>query len=318
MGSSFSPEEKVFSGIPQGSILGPILFTIFINDLPDCVSSYCKIFADDTKIYNVTEKNGDLQADLDRLVDWSDSWQLFFNASKCKTIHYGKDNPEYNFTMEQNGGRVAVHVGEEEKDLGVIFDRQLKFDKHIHNAVTKANQMLGIIKRSFTFLDKDMLTRLYKSLVRPHLEYANAVWCPHLKRQSNMVERVQRRATRLIKGLRGMTYEKRLRAMDLPSLKFRRLRGDLIQTYKIFNGIDKISLDTFFSSPCYTNTRNSTNKIFIKHCRTNTRKYFFSNRVAPFWNKLPTSVKTAKNINTFKNLLENAKDIGKLKFIIDW
>ena len=152
---------------------------------------------------------------------------------------------------------------QEENDLGVIFDNKLSFDQHIQKKINKANQVLGIIKRTFSFLDKDTFLRLYKSLVRPHLEYANVIWNPHLIRQSAAIERVQRRATKLLPGCKNLSYEQRLRAIKLPSLKSRRLRGDMIQTYKIFNNIDDLNTDYFFSTDGYNRTRNPTNKMFI-------------------------------------------------------
>jgi hypothetical protein len=317
VGRAFSEQADVLSGIPQGSILGPILFTLFINDLPDDISSVCKIFADDTKIYSCTSHSQTIQKDLDNLVNWSDKWNLYFNAGKCKVLHYGRKNPNIEYTMGNDNERVRLTVCDEEKDLGVIFDKNLKFDKQVESSVQKANKMLGIIKRSFTYLDEDMFLRLYKSLIRPHLEYGNVIWNPYLKRQSARIESVQRRATRLLKTTRHLSYIDRLHRFDLPSLKFRRLRGDLIQTYKIFHNIENIDAASFFQTLTYTNTRQSEMKIFIKHSRTNVRKYVYANRIAPVWNKLPLEVKSAKDVNTFKNLLQQTEAIEKLRFDID-
>ena len=107
-----------------------------------------------------------------------------------------------------------------------------QFDAHIQNCISKANRILGIIKRSFSYLDKELFLLIYKSMVRPHLEYANSIWSPKLKRQSAAIERVQRRATKLLYEIREWSYERRLKFLNLPSLKYRRYRGDLIQTYK--------------------------------------------------------------------------------------
>ena len=317
VGESFSRETKVLSGIPQGSILGPILFTIFINDLPDEIECSCKIFADDTKIYNTTDNKNKLQRDLDKLIEWSDKWNLYFNASKCKVVHYGNKNPNYSYDIKNKNDSVTLLTSDDEKDLGVTFDGELKFDKHIGNAIAKANRMIGIIKRSFTFRDKDTITRLYKTLVRPHLEYGNVIWHPLLKRQSISIEKVQRRATKLVKGIGHLSYEERLKQLQLPSLKFRRLRGDLIQTYKIFNKIDNIEKDHFFTLVNDKRTRNSFQKIFLKRVSCNVRKNSFSNRIAPSWNRLSQATKTAKNVNTFKDLLEKETKIMDKKFMYD-
>ena len=108
IGNEFSEPSKVTSGIPQGSILGPILFTIFINDLPEAIKSICKIFADDTKIYNITDKHNTLQEDLNSLITWSEKWQLFFNGQKCKCLHHGKDNPKHTYYLETSNGRESM------------------------------------------------------------------------------------------------------------------------------------------------------------------------------------------------------------------
>ena len=123
---------------------------------------------------------------------------------------------------------------QEEKDLGVTFDEKLEFNKHIVSAIGKANQMLGLIKRTFTYLNKYTFLKLYKSLVRPHLEYGNIIWHPLYKKQSASIEKVQRRATKLLKECKEMSYSQRLKYLNLYSMKGCRLRGDLIETYKIF------------------------------------------------------------------------------------
>ena len=146
VGDCMSTEKDVTSGIPQGSILGPVLFTIFINDLPDEVNSFCKIFADDTKIYDKSINYNRLQEDLNRLQNWSDKWNLYFNVEKCKVLHVGKNNPEQNYDMKMKGVNRPLQKCEEEKDLGVIFDEDLSFDTHIQKSINKANQMMGLIK----------------------------------------------------------------------------------------------------------------------------------------------------------------------------
>ena len=317
VGSSLSSEGRVLSGIPQGSILGPVLFNIFINDLPLGLTSDVKIFADDTKLFNLSSNSSILQDDLNKLLSWSKKWQLTFNISKCKVLYCGKNNPKKEYFLNDNNMPEKIDECLEEKDLGVIFDQQLLFDKHIQTSITKANQILGIIKRSFEFMDKNVIILLYKSMVRPHLEYANAVWAPALKRQSVALERVQRRATKLIPQIKYMTYSQRLKTLKLPSLKFRRLRGDLIQVFKILNGIDNVEIENIFTLAPYSNTRNSLFKIFINHARTNKRKFYINNRIAKTWNTLTNLTKTAKSTNTFKNFLENESQIELLKFQFD-
>lgn len=304
-GKVFSSYERVLSGIPQGSVLGPILFTIFINDIVDNVESNCRIFADDTKVFNKAQNSRILQEDIFRLQDWTNKWKLFFNTSKCHVMHMGKNNPSLSYDMEANGQKVKIEQCTEEKDLGVLFDGSLSFDAHIQAAINKANRMLGIIRRTFTYLNKEVFLNLYKSLVRPHLEYASSVWAPRLKRQSLALERVQRRATRLLPDTRDLEYVDRLYFLNLPSLKYRRYRGDLIQTFKILNKVDDINPESFFVFKEGGVTRDADVNLQIRQCNTNTRKYGFGFRAAGYWNGLSSVTKRAKNINHFKSLLDN-------------
>ena len=194
VGKKFSSSADVLSGIPQGSILGPVLFTIFINDIADNINSFCRIFADDTKIFNITKNSITLQEDLAKLQEWSFKWGLHFNVNNCHVLHIGYNNPRYTYILKSGEEESVLNICSKEKDLGVIFDGKLSFDAHIQNCISKANRILGIIKRSFSYLDKELflLIYVYKSMVRPHLEYANSIWSPKLKRQSAAIERVQR------------------------------------------------------------------------------------------------------------------------------
>ena len=207
--SSWNP---VKSGIPQGSVLGPLLFVIYINDMPTKIKSLCLLFADDAKIYN--ENSNVLQEDMKKLSEWSYKWQLPFNTKKCKSLHIGGKNNHHLYTMnDQELDQVT-----EEKDLGIIIDENLKFHKHTAAAAKKANFILGLIKRSFASLDSNILPLLYKALVRPHLEYGNLIWGPHFKGDQIKLEKIQRRATKLVPGIKDLTYEERMRALRLPSL----------------------------------------------------------------------------------------------------
>ena len=158
---------------------------------------------------------------------------------------------------------------------------------------------------------------MFKTYVRPHLEYANVIWCPFLKRQSVCLENVQRRATKFLKECKDLSYAERLRYLQLHSLKGRRIRGDLIQTYKIVNEIDDLSLSDFFHLPHANITRNSERKFFIKHCKTNRRKFSFSNRVIKYWNSLPTNVKFAPTLNKYKNYLDTLPKLVDLLYDFD-
>ena len=206
--------------------------------------------------------------------------------------------------MKSGENHNPLEICEQEKDLGVTFDNNLLFDTHIQKAVNKANQMVGLIKRSFTYMDKDIFMKLYKAFVRPHLEYGNIVWNPFLKRQSKAIERVQRRATRLLNECKDMPYPERLQYLDLHSLKGRRLRGDLIETYKMINKLTDIDFEKLFVLTHSDKTRNNKGKLIMGHSKSNTRKNFLSNRIVKHWNLLPEHFKFTKNTNSFKNLVD--------------
>jgi len=258
-------------------------------------------------VYSQTTQNYIvLQDDILRLQEWTDTWNLYFNASKCKVMHVGKKNPSCKYRMENSGENVYIVNCVEEKDFGVTFDSNLTFDAHIQNVINKANKVLGIIRRTFSYLDKEMFLNLYKGLIRPHLEYANSVWAPHLKRQSIALERVQRRAARLLPELKCISYDERLRCLNLFSLKYRRYRGDLIQTFKIVNHIDDLSTNDFYDFNISNSiTRHADINFYINHCNTNTARFNFSNRTAHYWNALSINTKTALTLKHFKIHLDN-------------
>ena len=224
----------VTSGVPQGSVLGPLLFIMFVNEIPSIVSSPALMFADDTKIFRVIRNGEDytaLQNDLDLLHRWSQQWQLKFNVSKCKHLHFGPAH--HNGPYYLNG--ILIDTVISHSDLGILFNDQLKFHDYTTQVTTKANRVLGLIKKSFEYLDSNMLTQLFSTLVRPILEYNNIIWGPHYIVDKRKVEKVQRRATRLFPHLHDKSYAERLTLLSLPSLQYRRLRGDLIFLYKVLN-----------------------------------------------------------------------------------
>ena len=312
---SFSHFHKVISGVPQGSILGPTLFLIYINDLPDKLKNIVMIFADDTKLYGNTNQCDIIQEDINSMCQWSEKWLLGFNASKCKVMHIGNDNPKHSYFMTK--GENASHICEtnEEKDLGVTFDPSLKFDIHISNIVKKASKILGIIKRTFKYLEDDTLTQLYKSMIRPILEYANLIWHPLLKRQSVLIEAVQRRATKLIKSMFNLSYKERLRALKLPSLKYRRIRADLIEMYKILHNMTYLNKEALFPRKPYDRTRGHEFKVVIEFSSMNVRRNCFPNRTIKLWNKLSSETVNASNLTNFKIQLD--AELHNLMFDFD-
>ena len=245
LNGSKSKWSDVLSGVPQGSILGPLLFIIFINDIDDGIVHRLLKFADDTKIYGsvATEEEVEkLQHDLNLLYEWSSEWNMLFNLSKCKVLHLGYNNKQTEYYM--NGHKLEAVTSE--RDLGVIIDHTLKFSEQCVKAVNEANRTLGMIKRTFTNRSKSIIKALYTSIVRPKLEYCVQAWRPYLQKDIDQIENVQRRATKLIQGYSNKSYEERLKLLELTTLETRRTRGDLIEVFKIIKGIDRIESNIFF------------------------------------------------------------------------
>ena len=206
--------------------------------------------------------------------------------------------------MQDNSGSTDLKRTEEEKDLGVTFDPSLTFSQHCEIAATKANCKLGLIRSSFTYLDLDTLTALYKSLVRPHLEYCNTVWSPMYLKDSHLIESVQCRATKLIHGIKDLPYAERLSVLKLPSLKYRRLRNDMIQVYKYLHKEYNVVNDILIRDTS-ERTRGNNLKFVKQRFEKEIRKNYFSLRVTNIWNSLPNDIVMAKNLNIFKSRLDS-------------
>jgi hypothetical protein len=316
VGGAQSKEADVTSGIPQGSVLGPILFVMFINDLPENIKTNVKMFADDTKLYTRSDIEGnvtELQEDLNRLQEWSDKWLLKFHPEKCSVLKIGREKSEATYYMNkketnsenvQETKSIVLGVSEVEKDLGVMIDSKLSFKDHVAYNTAKANRMVGIIRRTFDHLTEKTFVQLYKSMVRPLLEYGHCVWQPQLKTLCSDIEDVQRRATKLISSLKDKPYPERLKALKLPCLEHRRHRGDLIEVYKYTHGYYDVE------RPCFNlaasrELRGNSLKIQKNQHRLNVRANFFSERIVTAWNSLPDAVVTAPSIVSFKSRLDS-------------
>ena len=185
------------------------------------------------------------------------------------------------------------------KDLGIILDHQLKFHLHTTEVAAKANRLLGLIKKSFDYLDSDMLTKLFTVFVHPTLEYGNAVWGPFFVLDQRKVEKIQRRATRLLPSLRDKLYEERPAVLQLPSLAHRRHRGDMILLYKIINNYFNSDFSTLYTYSDTTITRGHQFKLFKCHSRLNCQSKYFFNTLINDRNALPAVVVNINSVNNF-------------------
>jgi len=309
---SYSCWAEVDSGVPQGSVLGPLLFLVYVNDIPDWIKNSIRMFADDTKIWARVSELRDaegLQADLDQLQKWSDTWLLRFNASKCKVMHLGH-KLDTRYFLQENGQRTELQQVQEEKDLGVLVSHDMKPTKQCVEAAKKARSVLGMISRQFPKLSKEQFLVVYKAYVRPHLEYCVQAWAPWLRKDIDCLERIQRRATKLVSGFKSLSYEQRLDRLHLTTLEARRHRGDLIQAFRILMGKDQVEWQQFFqlnSNP--HDLRGHSMKLYIPGVRTTLRKNFFSYRLLHDWNRLPQEVIDADTVLTFKKRLEEFNQI---------
>ena len=303
-----SETEAVISGIPQGSVLGPALFIVYINDILDKIRSDGFLFADDTKIFRSIRNKEDaaaLQADIDTLEEWSDIWLLRFNPMKCHVLSLGRIE-DTKYTMRYKVYNNEMEHVFEEKDLGVTVDSQLSFEDHIANKVRIANAMVGLIRRSFSYLSCYLFRKLYLALVRPHLEYAQVVWAPHSKKLINILENVQIRATKLVDGFGSLEYTERLRKLNIPTLVHRRARGAMIELYKHFNVYSRETLSESFQ-PRQRNTRSHDRQLHERVPKDGVRglqSNSFYYRYTKTWNNLPAHVVTEENLNSFKNALD--------------
>ena len=178
--------KSVLSGVPQGSVLGPILFLVYIDDLEEGVTGNILKFADDTKLFRKTKEIGDkkkLQDDIDKLVRWSEKWQMLFNFGKCKCLHTGPGNTGMNYEM---GGTILSKTVKE-KELGVSMNANMKVSEQCRIAASKGNQVLGMIRRNITYKENSLIVPLYKAIVRPHLEYCIQAWSPYLRKDIDML-----------------------------------------------------------------------------------------------------------------------------------
>ena len=201
-------------------------------------------------------------------------------------------------------GAQKIAHSTEEKDLGVVINQSLSPSHHIATCVSRANRIVGLIKRTYENKSKRNIIALHKSLVRPHLEYCVQAWRPHNQKDIDNLEGVQRRMTKMINGMGEDEYSVRLSKTKLLSLEMRRLRSDLIEVFKIMHNLEGVKREDFFQLRTATGRRGHSLTILKQHCRLNVRKYFFTHRVVDTWNKLSEDTVNSKTVNSFKNQID--------------
>ena len=322
--TSFSSPLPILSGVPQGSVLGPLLFILFMNDIVQIVKLQHNVnfalFADDTKIFSTNAS--ELQSSINSFSRTLATYQLNLAPHKCFVLPIGKRNVQStldthnNFTIDST----EIKFTNCAKDLGIYISKDLKWEVHIRKIVQQASFISYQITKSFRSKNIWTLMKLYKSYVRPKLEYNTPVWSPYLLKDINAIEKVQKRFTKIACrrcNIQFTSYTDRLIKLNLLSLQNRRIRFDLITLFKIVNKMSDLDFNSYFilqSSPF--NLRNNKTKIVPKKQRFTSSAWngSFFERAPRYWNKLSNDITSVQSINTFKiklnsisydNLLQN-------------
>ena len=301
-----SCNAHVISGVPQGSVLGPCLFLLYINDLPESLGSTVRLFADDSLLYMTIRSQADteiLQNDLKKLEHWEKKWLMEFNTDKCHVLRVThKQNPIiHDYTLH---GKVLETVNSA-KYLEVTLTSDLRWNRHVENIAYKANQSLGFLRRNLRINSPNLKSLAYKTLVRPLLEYSSAAWDPYTKENVKKLEKVQRRAARYV--LNQYNYlssvNEMLQELQWNTLEERRKKDRLIMFYKIHN--DQTGIDTGkYLKPLSRVGRHVNNQAYeVPFAFTDYYKFSYFPRTINEWNVMPDETVNASSLTAFTNYL---------------
>ncbi|XP_072024943.1 uncharacterized protein [Amphiura filiformis] len=300
-----SPWGKVTSGVPQGSVLGPALFLLYINDIQEEISSSMRLFADDSIVYRDIVSPDDhqvLQKDLNELANWSSKWLMHFNVGKCAIlpITNKRKTSLFDYTIL---GQPLARVDQHEY-LGVTISSKLRWDAHCNKITQKANRTLGLIRRTLSPCSQEVKARAYQALVRPQIEYASEAWNPHTITTVDRLERVQRPAARFVfRDYRRTTSVSALiNTLGWDSLHNRRLAAQLSMFYKIHYGLVNIQFPTIIQPATYFSRHDHQLKFKLPEATIDSYKFSFYPRTVRLWNHLPTPAVLAPSLPAFQEV----------------
>ena len=300
----FSNWTPVLSGVPQGTILGPLLFVLYINDITQTVTtSTLKLYADDSKLFRTISCKSDcaeLQHDLNNVHMWATSWQLTLSMPKCCVLHIGTSNIQHTYCiLNHDLENVLSQV-----DLGVTITSNLKPTAHCAVIVSRAYQRSGLIYRAFESRARTFLVKMFCTYVRPILESNSPVWAPYLLGTIDSIEKVQRSFTKRIPGLRNMSYSDRLSALSLEPLEVRRIRADILELFKIVRGVNCLKFEDFFEYKTHNyGLRGHNLQLELRNTISSVRRGSFAFRVVDIWNTLPPEIVSLTTVTSFKRKL---------------
>lgn len=302
---SQSVDADIVSGVPQGTVVGPLLFLLYINDLPESVSSNMRLFADDCIVYRSIKKPEDsllLQKDLDNLQKWEDTWQMQFNPEKCVAMHISRKRRPSTSTYHLHGH--ILETVPSSKYLGVTISADLSWREHTNNISARASRSVGFLRRNLHACPKDVRAQAYTTLVRPTLEYAASAWDPYIRTQIDQLEGVQRRAARFVLG----DYQSRdpgsmttmLKHLGWDSLEQRRAISRVLMLHNIIHHQVDSSIDHLLKPSDSRTRRGSLNYQQIP-ARLDLFLHSFLPRTIRTWNLLPNSTKGIVEQSAFRS-----------------